>query len=190
MRKVLTVMLIIICAISVLVLSSCASTMSNEEARTILADLAPRSQQLNKVFWGDGIKPQNKDAVPMNTVTTAQYYPVADDSPYKSVADIKTAAGEVFSQDYLASVYTMLFEGTGDIEPRFVDNKDGLLTVDICYKTYNFNTEIFPETAVIKESGAGLIRAEVDIKTGNVPDKMNITLRQQQGIWLIDSPTY
>jgi homoserine dehydrogenase len=126
----------------------------------------------------------------MNTVTTAQYYPVADDCLYKSVADIKTAAVKVLSADYLASVYTMLFEGTGDIEPRFADNKDGLLTVDICYNTYDFNTEIFPQTAVIKESGAGLIRAEVDCKTDGEPDKMNITLRQQDGVWLIDSPTY
>lgn len=187
MRKILTVILILI---TVSFIFSCASGISDEEVRVILADLVPRSQQLNDIFWGNGIKPEDEDAVPLITVTTAQYYTVAEESPYKNVGDIKNAAEKVFSKDYLNSVYTVMFEGSSDIEPRFADNEEGLLTIDICYKSYDFKTEIFPETAVVKETGADLIRAEVECKTNGEPGKMNISLRRQDGVWLIDSPTY
>ena len=103
---------------------------------------------------------------------------------------MKNAAEKVFSRDYLSSVYTVMFEGANDIEPRFADNKDGLLTIDICYDSYDFKTEIFTETAVVKEIGADLVRCEVECKINGEPDKMNISLRRQDGVWLIDSPTY
>jgi hypothetical protein len=187
MRKTLTVILI---AVSAIFLFSCASGISDEEVRVILKELVPRSQQLNDIFWGNGIKPEDEDAVPLITVTAAQYYTVSEESPYKSVGDIKAAAEKVFSGDYLISVYTVMFEGSSDIEPRFADNEKGLLTIDICYNSYDFKTEIFPETAIVKETGADLIRAEVDCKINGEPDKMNISLRRQDGVWLIDSPTY
>lgn len=187
MRKAITVILI---AISVIFLFSCASGISDEEVRVILTDLVPRSQQFNDIFWGSGIKPEDEDAVPLITVTTAQYYTVSDQSPYKNISEIKAAAEKVFSRDYLNSVYIVMFEGSDDIEPKFADNEEGLLTIDICYNSYDFKTEIFPETAVVKETGADLIRAEVDCKTNGEPGKMNISLRRQDGVWLIDSPTY
>ena len=62
---------------SVIFLFSCASGISDEEVRVILTDLVPRSQQLNEIFWGNGIKPEDEEAVPLITVTTAQYYTVA-----------------------------------------------------------------------------------------------------------------
>jgi len=192
MRKTAVFILLIISCIFTSVFFSCASRMSDSEARVILADLIPLSQELNRVFWGDGIQLENEDAIALDTVTTAQYYPVSDDCPYRCVADMKAAAEKVFSLDYLESVYTMLFLGLDEagIEPRFADNDDGLLTVDICFETYSFNTEIYPETAVVKESGAGLINIEVGCMTGGELGKMNITLRQQNGEWRIDSPTY
>lgn len=175
---------------SVIFLFSCASGISDEEVRSLLADLVPRSQQFNEIFWGTGIKPEDESAVPLTTVTTAQYYKAAPDSPYKNIAEIKTAAEKVFSKDYLTSVYTVMFEGADDIEPRFAENEEGFLTTDICYDPYDFNTEIFTETAVVKETGADLIRTEVECMTNGEPGKMNISLRRQDGVWLIDSPTY
>lgn len=142
MRKAITVILI---AISVIFLFSCASGISDEEVRVILTDLVPRSQQFNDIFWGSGIKPEDEDAVPLITVTTAQYYTVSDQSPYKNISEIKAAAEKVFSRDYLNSVYIVMFEGSDDIEPKFADNEEGLLTIDICYNSYDFKTEIFPK---------------------------------------------
>lgn len=187
MIKTVTVVMLVFAS---LFLFACSSEISDEEVRVILLNLVPRSQQLNGIFWGNGIKLEDEEAVPMVTVTTAQYYRTTQNSPFKSTGDIKAAAEKVFSRDYLQSVYTIMFEGSGDISPRFADNEDGQLTMDICFKVYDLNTEIFPETAVVKETGAGLIRAEVDCKTKGTPGKMNILLRQQDGVWLIDSPTY
>jgi hypothetical protein len=183
----LIILSLMICAV---ILSGCSGGMTDQEARDILAELVPRSQELNEVFWGDAIKTANDDAVPLSTVTTAQYYPVADDSPYRSVGDIKAAAEKVFSADYLSSVYTMLFTGTDDVEPRYKDDEDGHLVSDITFEPYDLNTEIFPETAVIKETGAGIVRVEVECITAGKPGRMNIMLREQDGVWLIDSPTY
>ncbi|MDD4772094.1 MAG: hypothetical protein PHZ09_00620 [Eubacteriales bacterium] len=187
MKKLLTLLLIMV---SAFFMFSCTEGITDEEVRVILADLVPRSQQLNEIFWGSAIKTEDKDAVPLKSVTSAQYYDAASDSPYKNTGELKAAAEKVFSLDYLNSVYTVMFEGHGDIEPRFADNKQGMLMIDICYMPYEFKTEILTETAVVKERGAGLVRAEVDCITDGKPDKMYITLRLQDDIWLIDSPTY
>lgn len=186
MKRKLLFFAVIIIAVPLL---SCASKMSDAEARSILADLIPRSQQLNAIFWGSAAVPEGIE--PMSTVTTAQYYPVAEGFPYKTVDELKAAAGQVFSAEYLAPIYTVMFDGVDQYTPpRFKDGNGGELTVDICFDSYEFSTEIYPETAVVTEKGSGLVVAEVDCSVGGRPDKMNVTLRLQDGIWLLDSPTY
>lgn len=75
--------------------SSCASRMTDEEAQKILMELVPKSEELNKIFWGEGLPVEDETNEALNSVTSAQYRAVAQDSEYKSIEDIKKAA-EVF----------------------------------------------------------------------------------------------
>lgn len=191
MKKAARLLIFLLTAV---MLCSCASKMSDEEARAILSELVPRSQELNAAFWGDALKPSDENASPLTTVSSAQYYPVAADAPYQSVAQLKAAAEAVFSSDYLEDVYVTAFDGieTDDykVEPRFKDDENGVLAVDITYTSYDFTTVIRPEIAHIVQRGDGVIIAEVQCVHVGGEDTMKITLRLQDGNWLIDSPTY
>jgi len=191
MKKLFIILLSVLLIFS---LFSCASDMSDEEARSILSDLVPKSQELNEIFWGEGLKLEDENAEPVLSVSAAQYYRVSGDNAYTKISDIKAAAEQVFSADYLESIYTMLFDGINDenytVEPRFKDNNDGWLTIDITFSTYELNTEILTETARVVKRGDGIINVEVDCIVNGKNDSMIITLREQNGVWLIDSPTY
>ena len=184
----------VVFAVVLLASFSCAEKMSDEEARTILAELVPLSQELNETFWGDFLPLANPDATPLESVSGGQYYPVADDAKYRTVADLKTAAEAVFTADYLAGVYSMAFEGTGSNEnriyPRFSEDENGVLAINITHKIFDFKTEVKPETARVTERGSGYIRCTVDTLYDGEPREMRITLRNQNGTWLLDSPTY
>lgn len=175
-------------------LVSCAEKMTDAEAQSILADLVPRSQELNEVFWGDSLPLADPDAEPLLSVTGGQYYPVADDAKYRSIAQLKEAASKIFTQDYLQTVYSMAFEGIGSDEnrvyPRFSEDKDGVLTMNIVYDTYEFKTVINPETAKIIERGVGYIKCSVEGTHDGKETAIDIILRLQDDIWLLDSPTY
>lgn len=181
--------------------SSCAADMSDAEAADILAGLVPLSQELNAVFWGDGLPLEDENAEPVQTVSGPQYYPVSQDSPYKTINEIKAAAEQVFSADYLADIYVMAFDGYeydgGDdgtvytFNPRFKDNDDGVLCVDIANElSYNLDNEIKTETAKITDRGSGIIEVSVKCVRDGEESDMKITLKEQDGVWLLDSPTY
>ena len=188
-------------------LSSCASKMTDEEARAILTELVPKSQKLNVIFWGEGL-PITEDAAPaVESVSGAQYREVSERSEFQSIAEIKAYAETVFSSDYLTTVYASAF-GEYDAEDiempketlaennyavsfdaRYTE-KDGVLFADMTYKSYELGTEIFPETAVVKKSGVGVVVCLVDCTVGGEKTTMNVTLCQQGEKWLLDSPTY
>lgn len=79
--------------------------MTDEEAQKILMELVPKSEELNKIFWGEGLPVEDETNEALNSVTSAQYRAVAQDSEYKSIEDIKKAAESVFSSDYLNQIY-------------------------------------------------------------------------------------
>lgn len=60
MIKTVTVVMLVFAS---LFLFACSSEISDEEVRVILLNLVPRSQQLNDIFWGNGIKLEDEEAV-------------------------------------------------------------------------------------------------------------------------------
>lgn len=197
--------------ISSVVFSGCASSMKNEEARAILSDLVPKSQEVNEILWGEGLPLADESNGALATVKGAQYRPVASDCGYTSVDQIKELASSVYSADYLKQVYATAFgeyetdekdkteaetgESTAEslglnrLYARYIEEK-GVLYENITYTKYALSTVIYPETAVVVDEGIGLIVCRVDCLIGGEKNTMKITLREQDGCWLLDSPTY
>lgn len=204
--------LLLICVVSTMF--SCASRMTDDEARSILGQLVPLSQELNDVFWGEGLSVDLSEEL-VDSVTADQYRPVTADAKYQSIQEIKDAAEKVFSSEYLESVYAVAFgeydademtkndiqKGDGiyydandlilnTIYPRYKQERDGILCRNISQKPYELNTEVFTDTAVVKKRANNLIVCEVKCICSGVESTMNIALRCQDGVWLLDGPTY
>lgn len=195
--------------LSSVLMVSCGESMEDEQARQILADLVPRSQALNEIFWGEGLPLADESNEALSSVTGAQYRQVAEDCGYSSIAEIKAEAEKIFSADYLSQVYATAFgeyevqqgepeetlaDGTDDLNlnalyARYIEER-GILYENIVYNSYELTTEIYPKTAVVTDSGIGIVVCRVECSVGGQKSEMNITLREQDGVWLLDSPTY
>ena len=61
---------------------------------------------------------------------------------------------------------------------------------DITYSEYTLSTEIDETSAKVVKSGMGIIICRVDCTVAGEKKTMEIALRNENDIWLIDSPTY
>lgn len=213
--KVFAFLTLVLSICIIMSISSCASNMTDDEARKILEELVPLSQNLNDIFWGEGLPVEDSEDT-VDSVKADQYRPVTDAAEYKSVEEIKDAAEKVFSSDYLVnSVYPTVFGeynkddmtkddiqkddgyvydasdlGLNTIYPRYKQERDGILYRNVSREPYELNTEIRTDTAVVKKRANNLIICEVECVCSGVTSKMDITLRYQDGVWLLDGPTY
>ena len=199
MKKIIALALVILTLSLPLASCKTAIKMTDEEAVTILEDLIPKSQELNKIFWTTDIPLLDENAEAVSAVTTAQYYEVAEDFPYRSVAELKAAAEAVFSTDYLEDVYALAFDGyeysddetTYTLNPRFKDNSEGILCFDITNTTnYPLNTVIDISSAKVESTTYALVTISLDCTISGNASQIKITLYNQNGEWRLDSPTY
>lgn len=186
------------------------STLSNEEARTILAELLPDSQKVLRILWGDELPLEDPDATPVESVTAAQYYPIASDSPYRTEAAVRAYARTVYTEEYCKQLFQMAFEGyqlsyegpvysddetaetvTETHSPRFRE-ENGVLCVDITFdiSRYHLGAEVDVSQAEIVWRGVRRVTAEVDYSLEGETGKMRLTLVETADGWRLDSPTY
>ena len=79
--------------------------------------------------------------------------------------------------------------GLNTLNARYIEEK-GVLYKDITYSEYTLTTEIDETSAKVVKSGLGLIICRVDCTVAGEKKTMEIALRNENDIWLIDSPTY
>ena len=142
---------------------------------------------------------------------TADDYPdydyVRDDSPYHSTAEIREAAAAVYASAYLRSVTGALFDGAvgaaddpaGTIlAARYIDyRKDGIGYLmqsnavkghDLPARRYDYDT-----MRVAKGSNSKYVKIEIESYIeGDEQDRVTVKLAfaKENGVWLLDSPTY
>ncbi len=158
-----------------------------------LGELVPLSTELNEIFVGSGLKPTEK-AVLSEYDIGAQYFEVADDAPYRDMANLKADAERVYSSDYLKSVYLMAFEGKAEekLSPRYKE-VGGVLFVDIAYKALTLRTAIDLSSAAVVESTKNKVKVKVNYTLkgeDSVGGQMTLVLVNQDGVWLLDGPTF
>ena len=138
---------------------------------------------------------------------------VSAESEYQTVEQIKAAAEEVYSKDYLEStVYTSLFTGAivdagesvslAGLSARYIEYMDTasadstmFLMQSNTYEPLIKETRIydFSTAKVVKPGNAKLVNIEVETYLPSSPDvrlTVRVTMVLQDGQWYLDSGTY
>lgn len=138
---------------------------------------------------------------------------VSAESEYQTIAQIKAAAEEVYSKDYLEStVYTSLFTGAivdageeislAGLSARYIEYMDTVsadstayLMQSNTYKPLITETRVFDfSTArVVKPGNAELVNIEIETYLPSAPENrltVRVTMVLQDGAWYLDSGTY
>ena len=79
--------------------------------------------------------------------------------------------------------------GLERLDGRYAE-KDGVLCVDITNPGFGFDTKIDPDSARVIKRGAGIIVCEADCVCGGESGTIRLTLKEQNGVWLLDGPVY
>ena len=182
---------IIIIAI-ILLLPSCRlglAAISDEEARQILGELIPKAEELNEVFLGVGLEPSDHEVGGMSSA--AVYVVVSPDAKYQTVGELASAAESVFSVEYCTILFESAFYGSEDFTPRYTDSDDGKLQINVNDKGYTLRTKLFPERAAVKNEYDGKTAVSVPAEFDGKPcEDIIVYIVEENGRWLIDSPTY
>lgn len=196
-RKAVCVLAIIVMtAAAMLALGGCKEKVEpgppDEEILARLNEIVPLSQELNEIFVGKGLPPTDK-AVKSEYDIGPEYFEVAENAKYRNMASLKAAAESVYSADYLKSVYLMAFEGHTEeqITPRYKE-VNGILFVDINYKVLDLQTELDLSSAQVVESTASKVKIKVNYTLRGTGDSgtMTLVMVNQDGVWLLDGPTF
>lgn len=202
---------LLLTVVTVLVSVSCRKEpelpgLTDEEARTRLAELLPTAGEIMRAAYGEGLLPvegsEAKSAGP------GAFFPVREGEAFGSVEAMKQAAGSVFSASYLrGTLYVLLFEGyyrsgeetgeedetvvTGNITPRYVE-ENGVLMVDLNYENHGTIAEPIPSTAKVVSGNASAVKVEIAyLLNGTQAEKpMRIGLVLENGKWVLDGPVF
>ena len=128
---------------------------------------------------------------------------VCDDSPYRTVSEIKALIEGVYSRNYALSLYSSLFDGvaSGDLvlKARYTEQtRDGIsmLAQSNTYESLFSERRVylFDTAKIIKwGSNSKLVRIEIKSYLPSEPDNIvadEVSLVYQNGNWFLDSPTF
>ena len=190
MKHMLKSGLIIIAAL--LLLTSCRvgrADITNAEAQEVLTRLLPYAEELNEAFLGRGLEPSVPRGERLSSA--AKYVTVSPNEKYQTVGDLAGAAETVFSKEYCTILFESAFVGSDDFIPRYSEDENGVLQVNVNDDGYNLRTKLFPGGAVVKNKYDGKTAVSVPAEFDGKPcDPIIIYLVNENGTWLIDSPTY
>ena len=191
----------IVCALAALIsLLGCGRLkITDAEALDILNGLIPKAAEINEIFFGAGLPAAYDDAENDDT-SMARYVQVSGDCPYRTVADIKRAAEEVYSAKYLSSVYVSMFEGTSageedaavaTISPRYREI-GGVLCVNVNAPSYNIRRIASVRTAQITGNAKKRVKVLCDcaLNDGTEEKGVELYLTMENGRWVLQSPSY
>jgi hypothetical protein len=136
----------------------------------------------------------------------ADYDYVRMDSRYHSINEIKAAAEQVYSKEYLASIYDAQFVGTvaadqsvSGLFARYMEYTDDVGNMSLmksnAYEPLIKETRLYLfETAkIVKPSNKNFVTVSVDSYLPSKPsDVLNVTVTMvlQDGVWMLDCATY
>lgn len=169
-----------------------------ETALAVVKDLVPRSYEMNVLFFGAGLP---LSEAPTKDDDQTEYIAVSDDCGYASIAQIKTAAEEIYSKRYLNGVYIAAFVGVTSVgedggldtsvSPRYREI-GGKLTMD-AHTAVNTNMRgrLTVEAVTVESSTAEYVTTTALCRTEDGQSlTMTVLLAYENGVWLLDSPTY
>lgn len=177
---------VLIALLSVFALCACSDTQK-EELKSELPALIERGRELLDIVYGSGL-PIDASA---DESFRAGYVRVSDDSPYKSLDELKSAIDEVFGIDYATVLYISALNGVSyddsSIGARYIEN-DGVLyaklenEINAVKRTPNYDSiEITRINRYMAEFTMDMTNENGEI------EKDSFTLVCEDGAWRLDS---
>ena len=196
-----------------LTLTSCGGGVhTEEEIRTVLDELLPKSFELNEIYFGEGLPMSNDKAMVEqfygmfdSDVEAINYHPVDVSCGYTTETDIREATLEVFTADYAEYLFGRAFSGisatfnegeeqeyTSTAVYAMYIEQDGILTVRI-----NLDEEAIPLGRTYDLDGMELTENAENFVIAKIPTEMDgraldveLRLVKTADGWRLDSPTY
>lgn len=176
-----------------------ANALTDEEAREVLADLIPKSEEINRIVWGEGLSVAEGEDPLLTTVTGAQYRRVDEAEGYKNTDELAQKIATVYSNKFINSaIKPTMFDGDESdpafmIYARYKNGDNGELLVNIVNTGYANvgKNKIDYSNATVKEVSFTTITVEVDyIYENGTTRKKDVKLIKQSEGWRLDTPTY
>ncbi|MBO5039501.1 MAG: hypothetical protein J6D09_00215 [Clostridia bacterium] len=196
MKRILVLLLSLVLTVSMF---SCSKPkplkISEEEAYEVLCDLVPRSYEFNVIFFGEGLPHEHGEYEDTTYVEVD-----LGESKYSSIPEIKVEVERVYSKRYLKSIYVNMFVGSkttssdglldNDVSPRYKEI-EGKLMIDASYDEVNIMGKLtVVSTDVVKKTPKYVsVDAVCQDENGNEIQK-RFFLTLENGVWLLDGPTY
>ena len=199
-------------------LFSCGRRYEDGEIITAAKELIADSEEINRVYFGDGIPLADEedyaglypwlapDAPDPENDDGLTYYMVKPDCGYSSTEDIKNATLSVFTEDYSEILFENAFSGVtvvvgeGDQAEkqlvslaRYIDSEEGYLAARIPKEDEKLplgRVYDLENITVVSQRGT-----EAKIKVPSTsPDgeaeEIELTLKMTENGWRLDTPTY
>ncbi len=130
-----------------------------------------------------------------------------ESNPYQSIQSIKSYAETVYSRDYLQAIYSPIFDGamvsdqseSGYIKARYSEYTDSegkkWFMFSNTYEPIATEKRIYDidSAQMAKGSNGEYVRIEIDSYLESKPEErltVTLALILQDGVWMLDTPTY
>lgn len=187
--------------------------ITDEEAQAVLEELVPASYEINEIFFGVGLPYEGETEEEEESTTdteidfddgasliTTSYLPVTEDCGYASIREIKAAAQAVYSMGYLESVYVTMFEGmaatsedgllNNNVSPRYKELA-GILCVDALHEPLAIRGRLTVlSSEVVKKTPDYVSVSCLCRNEAGEESQETFLLTLENGVWLLDGPTY
>lgn len=192
-------MLVVTAVLSLFGCSEETLEISEDEAFAVLSDLVPKSYEINRILFGEGLPAV--DEAYTETKNGTAYFDVKDGSGYSSKAEIKAAAEKVYSKRYLDGVYVYAFEGvaleSGEenldlmVSPRYTEI-GGKLKVDINSEHVAIRNKLTVISSEIVKKTAEYVKLNAVCREDGNDAEFQVTMliTLENNVWLLDGPTY
>lgn len=203
-RKVNLILCLILMITFALNFSSCATEPpALEEVKEEFISLISSSAEINQLFFGEGLPVYDRNGTEEEKQVYStlgseldNYQCVREGSKYLTVESMKTAAEAVYTEEYLESVYQIVFDGYADdimgvTAARYYESNDWIFE-SMLYepliegtRTYDYET-----MKIVKPSTGEYVNVSIESELEG--EKLTITLAfsKTENGWRLDTPTY
>lgn len=197
MKKIIIVLLLVFFAFS---FAECGSAGPDDEfLLSRFSTLVDASNEINDIFFGKGLPTYSREDYPeayaMTEGADPDYDFVRAESKYQSIREIKAAAEAVYTQDYLESIYALIFDGfydeeIGHIPALYTEDMNGFAKHNATEPKITEIREYEYESAKVLMKNNAYATIEVNTSLNGQSETLRLRLKNQNGDWLLDDPTY
>ena len=198
--------------ILILALTACSPSVDEGEIKDVLRDLIPRSEELNVIYFGEGLPlASDRELVESfygtfdSDVKMINYHPVDPDCGYTSEDDLRAATLEVFTEEYSEILFKRAFSG---FSATFDEGSDEEVNKSAIYAMYlmqngtltvrlDLADDAIPLGREYDVDSAKIVRSRGNYVIVSVPSTMNgektdveLRLVNTKDGWRLDTPTY